>query len=175
MPALVYSFLVASILCFFLLFNRGIARHFRFVETVLNFLRLGEKIRKVYDGLHNFKNHRSIMAQAMLLSILGQSVGIVVLYMLAAALGARVNIIYFFLLVPVVHLISMLPSVNGLGIREGGYIYFLGPYIGKENAAALGLLWLGLLFLASLIGGLIYFVRQDYHVKFSLGSKKERL
>ena len=115
------------------------------------------------------------MAQAMLLSILGQSVGIVVLYMLAAALGARVNIIYFFLLVPVVHLISMLPSVNGLGIREGGYIYFLGPYIGKENAAALGLLWLGLLFLASLIGGLIYFVRQDYHVKFSLGSKKERL
>ena len=46
------------------------------------------------------------------------------------------------------------------------FFYFLSPYIGKENAAALGILWLGLLFLLSLIGGIIYLVRHDYHIRF---------
>ncbi len=166
-PVIVYSFLALSIFCSFLIFNRGVARRFRFVETLLGYVRLGAKARKIYDGLHNFKNHKGVVAQAMLLSIIGQGIGIFVLYGLSRALGADVSPVYFYLLVPVVHLVSMLPSLNGLGIREGAYIYFLSPYIGKEQAAALGILWLALLFLLSLIGGIIYLVRQDYHVRLS--------
>ncbi|MBI4353492.1 MAG: hypothetical protein HY593_06190, partial [Candidatus Omnitrophica bacterium] len=41
---------------------------------------------------------------------------------------------------------------------------FLGPSIGREYAAALGVLWLGLLFLLSVVGGVIYLLRHDYHV-----------
>ncbi len=173
-PIMIYSFLAVSILCFFMLFNRNLARRFQFIERLLNLLRVGEKVRKIYDGLHNFKNHKAVIVQAMALSILGQSANIFVLYILVLALGVHANVIYFFLLVPIVHLVSMLPSVNGLGIREGAYIYFLGPYIGKEYAAALGLLWLGLLFLMSLIGGVIYFVRHDYHISRSdFGGKQK--
>jgi uncharacterized membrane protein YbhN (UPF0104 family) len=100
------------------------------------------------------------------LSVVGQSASILVLYAMSLALGAHAPLMYFFLLVPVVHLVSMLPSLNGLGIREGAYVYFLGPYIGKEYALALGILWLGLLFLLSLLGGVVYLLRQDYHVRF---------
>ena len=165
-PLLVYSFLLFSIFFFFLLFNRNVARRFQFVETLLNYAKLGSKARKIYDGLHKFKDHKPLIVKAMLLSVIGQSVNIFVLYLLAVALGARAPILYFYLLVPVVHLISMLPSLNGLGIREGAYIYFLSPYIGREYAAAIGILWLGLLFLMSLIGGAIYLVRHDYHIRF---------
>jgi len=164
-PLLIYSFLGVSVLVFFLLFNRNVARRFSFIESLLNAFRMGEKARKIYDGLHNFKNHKGVVVQAMLLSVLGQSVSIFVLYLMALALGTRASIIYFYLLVPVVHLISMLPSLNGLGIREGAYIYFLTPYIGKGNAAALGILWLALLFLLSLVGGIIYLIRHDYHIQ----------
>ena len=165
-PTIIYTFLGVSILCFFLLFNRNIARKFSFIESFLNRFNLGKKARKVYDGLHNFKNHKGIIGEAMLLSIVGQSINIFALYLMAMALGVKANIIYFYLLVPVVHLLSMLPSLNGLGIREGAYTYFLSPYVGRENAVALGVLWLGLLLLLSLIGGIIYMFRHDYHVQF---------
>ncbi len=165
-PLIVYSLLAVSLGCFVLLFNRGLARRFRFIETLLNKLRLGEKMRRVYDELNNFKNHRGVVAQAMLLSLVGQSVSIFVLYGMAVALGAKADVVYFFLLVPVVNLVSMLPSLNGLGIREGAYIYFLAPYIGKGNAAALGILWLGLLLMLSVIGGILYLLRADYHIRF---------
>ena len=166
-PVLVYSFLGFSIFCFFLLFHRGVARYFHFVERALNLFKLGTKVRQIYDGLHNFRNHKFVIAQAMLLSVLGQCVSIVALYLMALALGAPRNIlVYFFLLIPVVHLISMLPSLNGLGIREMAYVYFLKNYIGTERAAALGILWLAVLILLSLIGGMIYLFRPDYHVRF---------
>jgi len=165
-PILVYSFLAASILFFFLLFNRNLARQFNFIETFLNYVKLGSKARRIYDGLHKFKDHKALIAKAMVLSIVGQTVGILALYILSVALGSHSPIIYFYLLVPLVNLISMLPSLNGLGIREGAYVYFLTPYIGREYAAAIGVLWLALLFLLSFIGGVIYLVRHDYHIRF---------
>jgi hypothetical protein len=90
---------------------------------------------------------------------------------MAMALGSRAPLVYFYLLVPVVNLLSMLPSLNGLGIREGAYIYFLKPYIGREYAAAISILGLGLLLLVSLIGGLIYLIRHDYHIQFKKAAR----
>lgn len=165
-PILIYSFLGMAVFSFFLLFNRDLARRFGFIEALLNRFHLGEKLRKVYDGLHNFKNHKGVVAQAMALSVIGQTISILTLYLMALALGAKTHLIYFYLLVPVVHLLSMLPSLNGLGIREGAYVYFLKPYLGAQNAAALGVLWLALLFLMSIIGGIIYALNHKYHVSF---------
>ena len=164
-PFIVYSLLVFSGLFFFMIFSRGVARRFRFIEKLLSRFGAARKAREIYDSLHDFKNHRRVVVLAMTLSVVGQSASILVLYAMSLALGAHAPLMYFFLLVPVVHLVSMLPSLNGLGIREGAYVYFLGPYIGKEYALALGLLWLGLLFLLSIIGGIVYLLRQDYHIR----------
>ncbi|MGH7198643.1 MAG: lysylphosphatidylglycerol synthase transmembrane domain-containing protein [Candidatus Omnitrophota bacterium] len=165
-PAMIYSFLGVAIACSLLLFSRRVAGRFQFIGRLLDAVHWGEKVKRIYEGLHNFRNHKGVVAEAMALSIVGQSVNILVIYLMAVALGARANAVYFFLLVPVVHLLSMLPSLNGLGIREGAYVYFLSPYIGKEYAAAVGVLWLALLLFLSLIGGIIYLVRHDYHMKF---------
>ena len=165
-PVTVYSLLALSALFFFMIFNRGMARRFRFIETLLSRFGAARKAREIYESLHDFKNHKRVVAGAMALSVVGQSASILVLYAMALALGAHAPLVYFFLLVPVVHLVSMLPSLNGLGIREGAYVYFLGPYIGKEYAFALGILWLGLLFLLSILGGIVYLLRPDYHIRF---------
>jgi hypothetical protein len=165
-PAMIYSFLGVSVLCSLLLFSRRVARRFQFFGRLLDAVHWGEKVKRIYEGLHNFRNHKGVVFEAMVLSVIGQSVNIFVIYLMSVALGARANAIYFFLLVPVVHLLSMLPSLNGLGIREGAYVYFLSPYIGREYAAAVGVLWLGLLLFLSLIGGITYLVRHDYHLKF---------
>lgn len=172
-PAVVYSFLAFSILCFFLLFNRSVARRFRFIEGALNVLGLGTKARRIYEGLHDFRRHKVVIAQAMALSLAGQCICLFVIYLIGLALGAPADtLIYFFLLIPVVHLISMLPSLNGLGIREVAYVYFLKNHIGTEKAAAIGVLWLAILIFLSFIGGLIYLFRHDYHVQFKKTIKK---
>jgi glycosyltransferase 2 family protein len=164
-PIIVYSLLAFSAFCFFLIFNRGIARRFGFIETLLSKVGIGAKVRELYDGLHDFRYHKDAVVISMLLSVVGQTISILVLYAMAVALGSHTAVVYFFLLVPVVHLVSMLPSLGGLGIREGAYVYFLKDYVGEHNAFALGILWLGLLFLLSIIGGLIYLVRHDYHIR----------
>jgi hypothetical protein len=165
-PLLTYSLLLFSLTFFILLFNRGLARKFRFIEPVLKFIKMHEKIKQVYDGMNNFRNHKAVVAEALLLSLIGQSINILVIYFMALALGSNANVTYFYLLVPVVHLLSMLPSLGGLGIRELGYVGFLGPIMGKEAAIALGFLWLLQLLLMSLAGGIIYLLRPDYHVRF---------
>ena len=50
----------------------------------------------------------------------------------------------------------MLPSLNGLGVREGAFVYFLKGYIGPEKACAISILWLGLILVYSVIGGLFH-------------------
>lgn len=173
-PIVVYSLLALSTLFFVVLFHPASADRLSFVGALVGRFAWGAKIKSVYQGLRAFRHHKSLIVKAMLLSLLGQSVGIFVLYLLAHALDAKAGIIYFFLLVPIVHLVSMLPSLNGLGIREGAYIYFLKPYIGAESAAALGILWLALLLLLSLIGGGIYIARPDYHIRLGRkGAPKE--
>ena len=164
-PVVVYSLLFFSGLCFFLIFSRNVARRFGFVVALLSRFGLEKKARQIYEGLHDFKNHKRAVVAAMLLSVTGQSISIVVLYAMALALGAHAPLIYFFLLVPVVHLVSMAPSLGGLGIRENAYVYFLAPFIGRQYAAALGILWLGLLFMLSVFGGLIYLFLPKYHIR----------
>ena len=168
-PVIVYSFLFFSTMCFFLLFNRSIARRFHFIERTLNRVGLGAKVRMIYDELHDFKNHKKIVVIAMLLSVLGQVLAIVVLYLLAVALGADPGTwAYFFLLVPVVHLISMVPiTMGGLGLREGGYVVFLKNFIGSEKALGMGILSFGFLLFLSVIGGFIYLFRREYHIQLS--------
>src|SRR3989338_905076 len=166
-PVIVYSFLGVSIFCFFIIFHRGLAARFRFIEDLLRPLKLDRIARTFYENLHNFKRHRGIIAKAIALSIVGQSISILALYLFAFAMDARAPVIYFFLMVPIVHLLSMVPSLNGLGVREWAYITFLTPYIGREYAGAVGIIWFGLLLLLSTIGGMIYLFRHDYHVRFS--------
>ena len=170
-PILIYSLLAFSLLFFFVIFNREVARRFKFIEGALNRFKIGTKVRRIYEGLHNFRNHKKIVLEALALSIVGQSVSILVLAMAGRALGSNAGVIYFFLLVPVVHLVSMLPSINGLGIREGAYVYFLTPVTGKGVAVAIGIYWLALLILLSIIGGVVYLLRTDYHIRWKDAGK----
>jgi len=77
---------------------------------------------------------------------------------LARALGIDVPWPFFFIFVPVVNILGMLPvSFSGIGIREFGYLYFL-KMVGIEHhtAVALGLLASGVVLCTGLTGGLVF-------------------
>ena len=77
----------------------------------------------------------------------------------------KTNILNFFLVVPIAAFASMLPSINGLGVREGAFVYFLRGIITPEKAFAISLLWLFQLFIVSFIGGFIYLFKGRFKIK----------
>lgn len=76
---------------------------------------------------------------------------------LAWALGLQVPTGYFFIFVPVVNILGMIPvSFSGIGIREWFYKLFLRKLaVSGHSAVALGLLASAIVLLAGLTGGLV--------------------
>jgi len=60
--------------------------------------------------------------------------------------------------VVIVTFASLVPlTINGLGLREGAYVWSLGQLgVGRQVALALGLIVLGLLLAAAAVGGVVY-------------------
>lgn len=63
-------------------------------------------------------------------------------------------------LIPLIVLAGQIPiSPGGLGVREAGFVYFLGRAgIAKEPALAVGLAWLAALYLTGAVGALLFLV-----------------
>ena len=82
-------------------------------------------------------------------------------YVVARALGLEVPFSYCLIFHPAVSVLAAIPiSVAGLGVREGGYVFFL-ELVGVEDATALtfGLLWFAITVVGALPGGLLLMLR----------------
>jgi len=128
------------------------------------FYKIKEKALKLYDGINLYRNSPVLLVKGILLSLGLQAVSIASVYLLVLSIGGEIPLFRLFLIIPLVWAVSMLPSLNGLGVREGAFVYFLKGYIGTEKAFAISLLWLGLIMLYSLVGGiyqLLYPVKME--------------
>jgi uncharacterized protein (TIRG00374 family) len=78
-----------------------------------------------------------------LLSAFVQSANVVVLWLAGLSLGVGVPASYYWILAPVVTLMTLFPvSLNGMGVREWGTVLLLAPLgVGAEAATALAFLW----------------------------------
>lgn len=107
----------------------------------------------------------SVIAAVMhVLQILAQIV-------LAWAIGLEVPPMFFFIFVPIVNIIGMLPiSFNGIGVREAGYIFFM-ALVGVEShsALAVGLLSSGIVLVTGIGGGLVFILSRSQLRRASAG------
>ena len=98
-----------------------------------------------------------------LFCVLGLSFSLQILGMGAVALlGGGINIhlplSFYFASLPLIGIITLIPiSFNGIGVREGAFVYFFGlKGIAAEPAFGLGLLFFSVQVGLSLIGGIAY-------------------
>ncbi len=105
-----------------------------------------------------FWKRPGVLFAAMGLSLVLQALGMGAVTLLAKAMGLRPPMAFYFAAFPLVAILTLLPiSLNGIGIREGGFIYFLGlKGISAEKAITLSLSFFAVQVLAALIGGLVY-------------------
>ena len=101
-----------------------------------------------------FTGRRTISVLAI--SIVMQLVCITAVFVLAKGLSLPISLWQLILVTPLIWAVGLLPSFNGLGVREGAFVYFLGGSAGREGAFALSLLWLAVITIVSLLGAPAY-------------------
>jgi uncharacterized membrane protein YbhN (UPF0104 family) len=90
-------------------------------------------------------------------------VQVTVQFTLARALGLAVPFSYCLVFHPAVAVLAALPvTVSGLGVREGGYVFFLHRIgVSAADAFGFGLAWFAILVLGALPGGVLLMWRGE--------------
>jgi len=139
------------------LFNQKVYQFNISIIGRLKFMGVGEKIARVLHSIHEFRDAKRIMLNAYGLSLLAQLLLIFINYILALSLGiTQVSLGYFFLVVPVTFVMGLLPSINGLGVRDSGYVILLNRVgVGTAEAISLSFLNTFVPLIISVVGGLL--------------------
>ena len=145
---------------FYALLNRTLSANTARKDSVMR--KMTSKVKDVIKDLHNeiylFRNKKKILAQNLLFSLAVQALMPVVFYFTALALGVRIAPLYFFIYIPIISAVTMLPiSIGGLGVRENITMYlFAKAGVAKDVASTLGVLNSVFIVICAAAGGLFY-------------------
>ncbi len=159
------TILLAAFIAIFLavIMSRRLYRRFSGLLSLITFYDIGDKVSKVFDTLHFYRNKKKVLLGAFFFSLLAQFMLIVMNYILAGSLDMRqVAFGYFVLVVPVTFIFSLMPSINGLGVRDSGYMLLLTRLnISPSYILSLSFLVAAIPMIISLVGGAFFlFYRQ---------------
>jgi len=111
----------------------------------------------------SYRTHWRALLEAALLSLVVHLIQAWMHVLMGRALDLNVPYSFAIIVYPLVGTFAAIPiSLNGLGLREGGYIFLLAVIgIGNEKGIAFGLLLFLVVALDSLIGGLVFLLQQS--------------
>ncbi len=158
-PAIKKAVLIFVALCVFaaiISLNVKIAKVISKILSKIRFMDIGDKLTKIYNILHNYRNKKAVLFKTFIISLIAQILYFTVVYILFKSVNLEISFKNILLVMPIVSVISMLPSIGGLGLREGAIVALFGSMVGSEKAFGISILLLATLFLTSVIGGIIY-------------------
>jgi len=119
---------------------------------------------RFYEALHTYRGHRGTLALVGALALVVQLARVGVIALLTRALSLDVPDSVILLTGPVVFASLALPvSLNGIGVREGVFVYFLHGYAARPEAVALGLAFYAVGTITALGGAAVLAVRFARH------------
>ena len=133
----------------------------KIIEKILDILRakaIKDKLHRFYHAVMDAAVYRKVMFRIIMLSLFTQIIGIIIFYTAGLSLNISVPIIYYFLYIPVIQVIVLLPiSIAGIGVREGAFVYFFTQLgVSRTQAFSLSLVVFSLSLCLAFIGGIIY-------------------
>ncbi len=148
-----------------LLFNRWVYRRLLILADLSGSRKVpgllkkaAEAMRKLHHEIHIFRNRKAVLVKNVLVSVLIQITAPVVFYLCSLAIGENHSIVYFFIFIPIIGAITLLPiSLGGLGLRDAAMVYFFAKVgMGQDAALALSLLNFLFIIICSSAGGVVY-------------------
>jgi len=120
--------------------------------------KIKETLKNLHHEIHIFRHRKKLILHNLILSFFIQLIYPLSIYFIGLALGVKINIIYYFIFLPIIGAVTLLPvSIGGLGLREYLFvIYFAKAAVTKQLAVAMSLLSFSCIVLYAAIGGLIY-------------------
>ncbi len=146
--------------------NRFFGTRFKFIQNIIS---LTNKSSKAI-----LKNPR-VMIWTFLLSLGFMLLVVVINHIFISSIGCQIEIKDLFVFIPLIALAASLPiSINGIGLREGAYIYLFSTVgFTAVESLSLALLNFVLLLLISLPGALVYLLIGRRKSKLPSGSEIE--
>jgi len=159
------SILLLVLACFvsiLILFNKEIAKRLSFFIKPFLSNRWVDKTRGFYDAIYSYKEYKRELKYSVLISFVYQAVNIFAIVLLALSLNLRIPVIYFFVFIPIITVVAMLPiSINGFGVQDGSYIFLFNEIgVTTANALSMSILTHVLRLSCGLVGGAIYILRK---------------
>ena len=117
----------------------------------------------VIRNIFSFRKTPKVLLYVFFLSLLFQFLSILSTYLISISLGETTPFIYFLILLPIIWLITMVPvSINGLGLREGAFVFlFSSAGMPRETAMAISLHWLAQTLILGLAGGVLFLFERE--------------
>jgi len=142
------------------IFARRLFGIFDAVSSRIKAVGFYSKLKEAHRSFIFYIKHPSAMAGAIAGGLFVQLCRIAYVYVLALSLGLDVEPVAFFVFVPIITALVMIPvSISGFGVREGGYVALF-SYVGLSVGESLGLsifvFFVNIVYVLS--GGLIYWL-----------------
>jgi len=115
--------------------------------------------QRVFVALQVYRHSYIALAQAFALSLCTVVLTALTQWLISEALGLGIGLFYFMLFNPLIAFVLLIPlSVNGIGLKEAAFVFFLGR-VGVPQAAALSLslVFHAIIVISSLPGGFVWF------------------
>lgn len=121
------------------------------------FPRLKNGLMKMHYDIALLKDKRSAIIWAIGWSCLAQFILSFDFYLISLALRQNIAFVYFLIFVPIICVVSTLPSIGGLGVRDYGAAQLFSR-IGVASSVAVSMTLINFFFMVAtgLIGGIIY-------------------
>lgn len=152
---------IAAALLFVILFlNKSLVKKFRWLFKLPLMQKVEHHLIDFYHAIYAYRTHKREVFLALFLSLMVQVFVVITAYLIALSLGIGISVIPFFLYMPVIAAVSMIPlSINGWGLQEGAFIVFFGRAgIAQPLALSLGFLYHLVAVGISLLGGLLWLI-----------------
>ncbi len=140
------------------LFSRRARRPLRRLEPPLEKLRVAGLIRKLYLGLHAYRDHPRLVIEMLGLTCVVQAFRVLSIWLCGLAVGIHLSPLPFFVMGPMFFLVMLAPfTLNGFALREAFFVSFLGQLgVGADQAFACGFLYFLLALALSAPGAVIW-------------------
>lgn len=127
---------------------------------------IGEKIFNFYNALSIYRNRKKAILIGILLSFGVQTAIGMENFFIAKALGLELSLFPCMVFPSIIGVITVLPSIGGLGIREVSYVYFFNLMgIAKEASFSLSLLFYIVGVIGSLPGAVLFSLMKRFKNK----------
>jgi hypothetical protein len=115
--------------------------------------------QRVFVALQVYRHSYGALAQAFVLSLSVVVLTSLTQWLISEALGLGIDLFYFLLFNPLIAFVLLVPlSVNGIGLKEVAFVFFLGLVgVPQASAFSLSLVFHAIIVLSSLPGGFVWF------------------